>query len=52
MLHYIIKKSKTKETILNKTRLGRSKKLIEREKKIIIGEIKKILLYLYIHFQV
>lgn len=32
---------------MNKTRSGRSRKLIEREEKIIIGEVKKIL-YLYI----
>lgn len=47
IVYYIIKKLKTKGTIMNKTRSGRSRKLIEREEKIIIGEVKKIL-YLYI----
>lgn len=40
-IHYIIKKSKTEETITNKHRTGRPKKLTSREEKIIIREIKK-----------
>jgi len=40
-IHYIIKKSKSEETVKNKYRSGRPKKLTEREERALIGEIKK-----------
>jgi hypothetical protein len=41
MTHYIITKSKIKETVTNKHRTGISKNLISREEEIIIREIKR-----------
>ena len=51
-IHYIIKKSKNEETLANKARSDRSKKLTGREEKFIIRELKKILLHPLLNSQV
>ena len=41
IVHYIIKESKTEDTVANKQRKGRPNKLSAREQKIVFCEIKK-----------
>ena len=50
--HYYIRKSKNEGTLANKARSDRSKKLTGREEKVIIRELKKILLHPLLNSQV
>ena len=51
-IHYIIKTSKNEGTLANKARSGRPKKLTGRTEKVIIRELKKILLHPLLKSQV
>ena len=51
-IHYIIKTSKNEGTLANKARSGRPKKLTGRTEKVIIRELKRILLHPLLKSQV
>ena len=52
IFYNLIKKSKNKGILANKARSGRPKKLAGREERVIIRELKKILLHPLLNSQV